>query len=97
MPPATKLGDICTGHGCWPPRPSAEASPNVFVNGIPWHRQGDAWAAHTCPDIPETHASVLAAGSPTVYVNGKQAGRVGDPVACGSTAATGSPNVFCGP
>jgi uncharacterized Zn-binding protein involved in type VI secretion len=68
----------------------------VFVNGIAVHRQGDAWASHTCPTIPETHASVLAAGSSSVYVNGRQIGRIGDPVACGSQVATGSPDVFAG-
>ena len=31
-----------------------------------------------------------------VYVNGKQLGRVGDPVACGSSVASGSSNVFAG-
>lgn len=96
MPAVTRLGDACTGHGCWPPRPSAAASPDVFVNGIAAHRQGDAWAAHTCPTIPETHASVLAAGSSSVYVNGKQLGRIGDPVACGSAVAAGSADVFAG-
>lgn len=68
----------------------------MFVNGLPVHRQGDAWAAHTCPPIPETHASVLASGSSTVFANGKQVGRIGDPVACGSSVATGSENVFAG-
>ncbi|MBR1602594.1 MAG: PAAR domain-containing protein [Synergistaceae bacterium] len=38
----------------------------------------------------------MAAGSGSVYINGKQAGRIGDPVACGSTVATGSGNVFIG-
>ena len=94
MPAATRLGDICTGHGDWPPRPSTSASPNVFVNGKPWHRQGDGWAVH-CNGEPECHASVLASGSKTVFVNGKQAGRVGDPLACGGSVATGSDNVFC--
>lgn len=96
MPAVSRLGDNCTGHGCWPPRPSTGASPNVRVNGIAAHRQGDAWAPHTCPTIPETHASVLAAGSATVRVNGKQLARIGDPVACGSTVAQGSANVFAG-
>jgi uncharacterized Zn-binding protein involved in type VI secretion len=96
MPSVTRLGDACTGHGCWPPRPSTGASPDVFVNGLAAHRQGDTWAAHTCPAIPETHASVLAGGSSTVYVNGKQIGRIGDPVACGSSVAAGSGNVFAG-
>ncbi|MHC3749329.1 PAAR domain-containing protein [Stutzerimonas stutzeri] len=96
MPAVSRRGDNCTGHGCWPARPSTEGSPNVFINGIAAHRQGDAWAAHTCPTIPETHASALAAGSATVFANGKQLARIGDPVACGSSVAQGSPNVFAG-
>lgn len=94
MTAVTRLGDVCTGHGCWPSRPSTGASPDVYVNGIAAHRQGDGWAAHTCPTIPETHASILADGSPTVFCNGRPLGRIGDPVACGSAVATGSPDVF---
>ena len=73
-----------------------EGSPNVFVNGLPWHREGDGWDEHCCPAIPECHSSVLGGGSATVFVNGKAAGRIGDPVACGGSVASGSPNVFCG-
>lgn len=96
MPAVTRLGDIDTGHGCWPPRASTGGSGSVFINGIAAHRQGDAWAAHTCPSIPETHASALAAGSSTVFANSKQLARIGDPVACGSTVAAGSGDVFAG-
>lgn len=92
MPAVTRLGDNCTGHGCWPPRPSTSASPNVFVNSIKVHRQGDSWATHCCG--PACHASNLASGSSTVFVNGKQIGRIGDPVVCGSVVAVGSGNVF---
>ena len=92
--PATRLGDVDTGHGCFPPRPSAQGSPNVFVNGIPWHRQSDAWQSHCCG--PSCHPSNLAQGSSTVFVNKLQAGRITDPVACGSVVATGSGNVFAG-
>ncbi len=94
MPAAARLNDTCTGHGCWPPRANDQASEDVFINGRGAHRQGDHWAAHTCPTIPETHDSLLAGGSPTVFVNGKPLGRIGDAVACGSTLATGSGNVF---
>lgn len=93
-PPATRLGDSCTGHGCFPPRPSVSGSPTVFVNGIPWHRVGDAWAVHCCG--LSCHAAVLAAGSSTVFVNKIPAGRIADPVACGSVVMTGSPNVYAG-
>ena len=95
MPAATRLNDICTGHEDWPPRPNIEGSPNVFVNDRPWHRQGDSWETH-CNNVPECHDGVLASGSKSVYVNKKQAGRIGDPVSCGSSVATGSENVFAG-
>ena len=99
MPAVTRRGDSCTGHECFPPRTSTSGSPNVFVNNIPAHREGDGWAVHTCthPKVPHgSHGSVLASGSGTVYVNGKQLGRIGDPVACGSSVASGSSNVFAG-
>ena len=95
MPAVTRLGDSCTGHGTWPPRPSTSGSGDVFVNGISAHRQGDAWAVH-CNDVPVCHAGALATGSGTVFVNGKQLGRVGDSVSCGSSVAAGSGNVFAG-
>ena len=96
MPPVTRKGDNCTGHGSFPPRPSSQGSPNVFVNGIPAHRQGDSWSAHGSPTPNPPHSSVLASGSSTVFVNGKQLGRIGDPVACGSAVSQGSSNVFAG-
>ena len=94
MPAAHRHHDLCTGHGCWPSRPNAEASPDVFVNSRGWHRVGDAWEPHCCPSIPECHASVAGTGSPKVFVNSRAACRIGDLVACGSTMATGSANVF---
>lgn len=94
MPAVARLGDVCTGHACFPPRPNNQGSPNVFVNGISAHRQGDGWPLHACGK--SKHASTLAAGSGTVYVNGKQLGRIGDQVACGSAVAQGSGDVFAG-
>lgn len=93
MPAVTRLGDLCTGHGCWPPRPNNQASPDVYANNIAVHRQGDSWAVHCCGSC---HAGVCSSGSSTVYVNNKQIARIGDPVSCGSTIAEGSPNVFAG-
>ena len=93
-PPICRERDICTGHGCWPPRPNDQGSPNVFVNGKPWHRQGDHWMMHCCQPCNDSY---LAHGSPTVFINLLEAGRVGDPVACGSLVAKGSPDSFCGP
>jgi uncharacterized Zn-binding protein involved in type VI secretion len=99
MPGVTRQGDSCSGHDCFPPRASTSGSPDVFVNGIAAHRQGDGWASHTCTHdkIPHgSHGSSLAAGSSTVFCNGKQLGRIGDPVACGSSVVGGSGDVFAG-
>ena len=93
MPGVCRLGDICTGHGCYPPRPNVQASPTVFVNGIAVHRQSDTWATHSCSSC---HGGVLARGCHTVFVNGLEMGRIGDPVSCGSHVAMGSSDVFCG-
>ncbi|MGP9633797.1 PAAR domain-containing protein [Halomonas sp. AOP43-A1-21] len=92
MPAAHRLGDMCTGHGCYSPRPNIEGSPNVFVNGKPAHRVGDAWAVHCCGS--SCHGGQAATGSPNVFVNGKPKCRIKDAVNCGSMMATGSPNVF---
>lgn len=96
MPTISILGDQCTGHGSWPPRSNNSASPNVTAGGVAVHRQGDGWATH-CNPVPVCHASVLASGSGTVTINNKQCGRIGDPVACGSSVAgPGVPSVTVG-
>lgn len=92
MPAATRLGDICTGHGCYPPRVNDSGSPNVFINGLPAHRLGDHWVTHCCG--PSCHDSYTSEGSSKVFINGIPAARIGDAVACGSIIAQGSPNVF---
>ena len=94
MPSVTRKGDDCTGHGCFPPRPSTGSSGDVFVNGIGVVRQGDGYASHSCGS--SSHGSDLADGSGTVNVNDLPAGRIGDPVACGSAVAVGSEDVFFG-
>ena len=94
MPKVCRLGDLCTGHGCWPTRPNDQGSPNVYANSIPVHRQTDHWVVHCCPPCHDGH---LAHGSTSVFANGLELGRIGDPVDCGSNVLTGSPNVYAGP
>ena len=93
MPAATRVGDADVAHCSGMTR--AVGSPNVFVNGIAWSRQGDNNTGHLLPGDPcPGHSAPISSGSSTVYVNGVQAGRVGDPT-CTSVAA-GSSNVFAG-
>lgn len=96
MPAATRVGDAdipdCS------PMVRAEGSPNVFVNGIAWSRQGDLNSTHLIQGgrrcVP--HSAPITVGSTTVFINGKGAGRVGDAITECTAVAEGSPNVFCG-
>ena len=95
MPAQTRVGDNDTGHDACPPRPLAEGSPDVSVNGIAAGRVGDSYAAHGC-DVHPPHTGVIASGSGTVFINGRAAGRIGDAVSCGGSVAVGSPDVIVG-
>jgi len=84
-----RLGDMCTGHGCFGPRMAIGASPDVKVDGIPVVRVGDAWEAHAC-GVCAPHDGIQQSGSPKVLINGIPVARIGDAISCGSTNLTGS-------
>ncbi len=88
-----RLGDLCSSHTCFPPRPNIQASTNVFINERGTHRKTDAWAVHCCG--PACHPGNTAVGSSNVFINGKEMARFGDAINCGSTCFQGSDNVFC--
>ena len=93
MPGIVRLGDKCSGHGCWPPRSNNEASSNVFVNDLGVHRLGDSWEIHCCESC---HSGVASSSSLTVFCNSKGVCRIGDSVSCGSTMVEGSIDTFAG-
>ena len=97
MPAATRIGDADVAHCSGMVR--AAGSPNVFVNGAAWSRQGDNNTPHLKPggDSCPGHAAPISSGSSKVFVNGKGAGRVGDAISGCTSVAAGSPNVFAGP
>ena len=93
MPAITRVGDADIPHCSGMVR--AEGSPDVFCNGISISRQGDSNTGHLLPGSPcPVHAAPISSGSSTVYINGRQCGRVGDPTC--TAVAEGSPNVFAG-
>ncbi|NOZ52575.1 MAG: hypothetical protein GXP08_05440 [Gammaproteobacteria bacterium] len=96
MPGAARKGDMGSAHKkCYPPSPSIEGSGDVFINGQPAMRVGDAYAVHGCNGC-KPHERKASQGSGTVNINGKPAVRVGDAIDCGGTAQTGSSNVNIG-
>ncbi|EGQ8119397.1 PAAR domain-containing protein [Vibrio cholerae] len=46
MPRAASLGDIGSEHDCFPPTPIITGSGDVFIDGKPAVRQGDALEPH---------------------------------------------------
>lgn len=94
MPAVTLVGDVCTGHDCFPPRPSISGSESVYINGKSVVRLGDTYATHCCRS--SCHAGVLASASSRVFIEGAAVGRVGDALSCGSKVREGSGDVFVG-
>lgn len=95
MPAVTRIGDADVTHCSTPLR--AAGSANVLVNNIPVSRQGDVNTVHLLPGSPcPAHASPIAVGSTSVFVNGKGIGRIGDAISGCTSVAAGSPNVFAG-
>ena len=97
MPAATRIGDADVPHCSSMVR--AEGSPDVYVNGIAWSRQGDVNTVHLLPpNLPPcpSHSAPIAVGSTTVFVNGRGAGRVGDGISGCTSVAAGSSDVFAG-
>jgi uncharacterized Zn-binding protein involved in type VI secretion len=67
----------------------------VNINGCGAGRVGDHYATHGCVTHPG-HQDVIAAGSGTVFINGRPAARIGDAVSIGGSVQDGSGNVFIG-
>lgn len=66
--PVILLGDLSAGHAGFPPTAAVEASSNVFVNGIPLVRFGDAYVPHRRDDV--VHVERRGTQQTTVFANG---------------------------
>ena len=90
MPPAARLTDK-TDHGgtIMPLSPRT-----VFIGGQPAAVQTDQ---HVCSMPPVAHppsVSPFTLGSPTVFIGGVAALRVGDACGCGASPLVGDPTVI---
>lgn len=96
MAAASRLGDLSTGHGCFPPTAcTGGTASKTYINGIPAQIQGSSFLVHFCGR--SVHPTRLASsGSSTVFIEGKPAIRIGDNISCGDTVGQGSPNTIIG-
>ncbi|PSW05092.1 type VI secretion system PAAR protein [Photobacterium lipolyticum] len=89
MPKAALLGDIGTQHDGFHPSPIISASSDVFIDGRPVARQGDALMPHIKPKNPP-HPRSIASGVGSVLVNGKPIAVGGSKISCGGKVQAGS-------
>jgi uncharacterized Zn-binding protein involved in type VI secretion len=96
MPAVSRLGDISTGHGCFPPTPLVNTPVGkTFFNGILACVVGSQHATHVCGIVVHpTPARPVVSGASKTFIEGSPASRVGDPIGCGDTCGQGSSNSF---
>lgn len=94
MPFAARIGDMGSGHGCFPPHMIITGNPKVIIQGMPAATITDMLLPHACG--PLVHPGNIAAGSSKVLISNKPAARIGDMVSCGSIIMTGSSKVNIG-
>lgn len=87
MPAAGTLDSVCSGHGAFPSRQTAEADAGLTINGKAVLVDGKLFKDHT--DGNSTHNGKAVSGRPWFTINGKGIVCVDDQVSCGSTVASG--------
>jgi uncharacterized Zn-binding protein involved in type VI secretion len=83
------VGSVVTAHPPgFIPTTVSQGSDFVFIEGQPVALLGSVCVDHACPSPPlPPHTPVVAAGSPTVLINGISIARESDPTQCGSLLA----------
>lgn len=95
MPGVTRVGDKCTGHDGYEPKPLIEGSKTFKVDGKPIGLVGCHYEEHSKPNA-DTHQDYIAEGAPSFFIEGKPVARIGDKVSNGGTVAEGSTTFIIG-
>lgn len=86
---------LTAGHEAWPPTDINATQSKVYTGNIPVLVEGDSITPHTEIKKPyETHGGVTVPRTNKVYVTGKKAVQMADPISCGDTVAQASSKVF---
>lgn len=99
MAALVKLGDMSTGHDCFPPTPMVKTPvKKTYINGL---LAGVAdkecqFAAHTCGNTthPQTDRYPLPNPKYKTFIEGFPIAVVGSDLYCGDAIAEGSSNTF---
>lgn len=98
MPAVARLGDVSTGHGCFPPTNMVTtAATKSYINGVlvGVKDQESQFSTHVCGNTNHQQVTrYISSGSTKSFIEGKAVARIGDDIACGDAIAQGSPNSF---
>ncbi|ASD52065.1 PAAR motif of membran proteins [Pseudomonas phage PspYZU05] len=86
---------VTSGHDAFPPTIVNGTQGKVFVQNIKALVEGDAITPHTRTVKPfDTHGGSVQPRTNKVFIGGKKAVQIGDPISCGDTVAKSSNKVF---
>lgn len=98
MPAVTRLGDLSTGHACYPPTNLVQtAATKSYVNGIlvALTDPESQFVTHVCgTSVHPQPSRNISSGAVKSFIEGRPVARIGDNIACGDAIAQGSPNTF---
>ena len=86
---------VTSGHDAYPPTEVNSTQSKVFTGGIPVLVDGDQITPHTKTIKPyDTHGGAVQPRTSKVFVTGKKAVQMADPISCGDTVSQSSYKVF---
>lgn len=96
MPAACRLGDLSTGHGCFPPTAiNGEVASKTSIQGAMAAVVGSTHPDHSCGTTVHS-ARIISSGSGKTYIEGSAAARIADSINCGDAMAQGASKTFIG-
>ena len=96
MPAQCRLGDMSTGHGCFPPTAvDGAVAGKTTVEGDPAAMVGSTHPDHSCGNTVHAGRSI-SSGSGKTTIEGKAAARIGDSISCGDAMGQGASKTFFG-
>ena len=96
MPAQCRLGDMSTGHGCFPPTAvNGAVASKTTVEGSAAAMKDSTHPPHSC-DSTVNSGRKISSGSGKTTIEGKPAARIGDPISCGDAMGQGASKTFFG-
>jgi uncharacterized Zn-binding protein involved in type VI secretion len=96
MPAACRLGDLSTGHGCFPPTNiNGKVAAKTSIEGAKAAFVGSTHPDHSCGTTVHAGRSI-SSGSGKTFIEGAAAARIADSINCGDAMGQGASKTFIG-